>query len=133
MSTPEHKHWPTMARETGLSLALLAVYVLTLLLPLHQAAALQRDFNAVGFSTLDSWSVCQPLAQDEEGEPRQAAALDCPATGIAKHQFAAVLPPAITLALPTVDDVTGLALISSTVRPILPDHFGQSRAPPVTV
>ncbi|MCP8883281.1 hypothetical protein NIM87_07205 [Devosia sp. XJ19-1] len=127
------RYWPIMARETGIALALLAVYVLTLLLPLHQAAGLQRDFNALGFSTLDSWSVCQSLAQDENGEPREAAALSCPATGIAKHQLAGVLPPVLTIPVPTAADAIGYASVSLGVQPILPDHVGQSRAPPVTV
>ena len=133
VNTQTHSTAPTMLREAGIALAVLALYVLTLLLPLHQAAGLQRDLNAAGFSTLDSWSVCQPLAQDDNGDPREAAALKCPATGVAKQQLAAVLPPVLTIDPPTTADLIGLIERLDPARPILPDHVGQSRAPPVTV
>jgi hypothetical protein len=121
-----------MLRETGIALAVLAIYMLTLLLPLHQAAGLQRDLNALGFSTLESWSVCQPMAQDENGAPREAAALTCPATGIAKQQLAAVLPPVLVIEPPTAAHVVHYGDTLAIHRPLLPDHVGQSRAPPVT-
>ncbi len=127
------KNWPIMARETGIALALLAIYVLTLLMPLHQAAAQQRDLNALGFSTLESWSVCQPLAQDEDGAPIEASALKCPATGTAKHQLAAVLPPVLHIAPPSTSGLIGLVHAPDLFSPLLPDHVGQSRAPPVSV
>jgi hypothetical protein len=123
----------TMFRETGIALAVLAIYVLTLLLPLHQSAGLQRDLNALGFSTLESWSVCQPMAQDENGAPREAAALTCPATGIAKQQLAAVLPPVLVIEAPTTADLVAYTDARAVPNPILPDHVGQSRAPPVIV
>ena len=123
----------TMLRETGVALAVLAVYLLTLLLPLHLAAAQQRDLNAIGFSTLDSWSVCQPLAQDDNGDPHEAAALNCPATGIAKHELAAILPPALLIDPPAKADSIHFEQVRRTMRPLLPDHIGQARAPPVTV
>lgn len=122
-----------MFREAGLAGALLAIYVLTLLLPLHQAAGLQRDFNALGYSTLGSWSVCQSLSQDQDGAPREAAALTCPATGVAKHEFAALLPPSLVIASPIgalVDRYTQVLVHIGSERP---DHVGQSRAPPVAV
>jgi hypothetical protein len=122
-----------MLREAGLAVAVLAIYVLTLLLPLHQSAGLQRDLNAAGFATLDSWSVCQPLAQDENGDPREAAALTCPATGIAKHELAPVLPPTLLVEQPGTADVIHYAQAPASSQSILPDHVGQSRAPPVTV
>ncbi|WP_157955605.1 MULTISPECIES: hypothetical protein [Devosia] len=122
-----------MLRETGIAVAVLAIYVLTLLLPLHQAAGLQRDLNAIGFSTLDSWSVCQPLAQDGNGDPHEAAALNCPATGVAKHQLATLPPPAPALAPPAGAEIIRFAEAPSPHRSLLPDHVGQSRAPPVTV
>jgi len=122
-----------MLRETGIALAVLAVYVLTLLLPLHQAAGLQRDLNAIGYSTLDAWSICQPLAQDDNGDPHEAAALSCPATGVAKHQLATLPPPAPILVPPDAVEPIRFAEASSPYRPLRPDHVGQSRAPPVSV
>lgn len=121
-----------MMREMGAAFAVLALYVLTLLLPLHQAAGLQRDLNAVGYSTLAAWSVCQPMAQDENGDPASAAALTCPATGVAKHQLAAILPPVLVIDPPTTADVIRFSETLYAFAPTLPDHVGQSRAPPVT-
>ncbi|KKB08003.1 hypothetical protein [Devosia chinhatensis] len=123
----------TMMREMGAAFAVLAIYVLTLLLPLHQAAGLQRDLNAIGYSTLDAWSVCQPMAQDENGDPASAAALTCPAMGIAKQQLAAILPPALVVEVPTTADIIHFAQAPPAQKSVRPDHFGQSRAPPVTV
>lgn len=122
-----------MIRETGIALAMLAVYVLTLLLPLHQAAGLQRDLNALGYSTLESWSICQPLAQDEDGSPQEAAALNCPATGIAKHKLAVVLPVVSVLPQPVVTVLPDTPIGLPMPAPGLPEHVGQSRAPPVLV
>lgn len=121
-----------LMRETGTAFAVLAIYVLTLLLPLHQAAGLQRDLNALGFSTLEAWSVCQPMAQDEDGDPISAAALTCPATGVAKQQLDAVLPPALAIEPPMTSDAVRFAEAAILHEPVLPDHIGQSRAPPVT-
>ncbi len=126
-------NWRIMVREMGTAFAVLAIYVLTLLMPLHQAAGLQRDLNAIGYSTLDSWSVCQPLAQDDSGAPVEASALQCPATGIAKHQMAAVLPPVLVIDPPTTADIIRYVDEAPVHAPSLPRHIGQSRAPPVTV
>ncbi|UYN99216.1 MAG: hypothetical protein KIT02_15025 [Devosia sp.] len=125
--------WTRMMRETGAAFAVLAIYVLTLLLPLHQAAGLQRDLNAMGYSTLESWSVCQPLAQDEDGQPVEATAVKCPATGVSKHQLAAIVPPAITIAPVSAADVLTPPEAQAPLAAIRPDHVGQSRAPPVSV
>lgn len=119
-------------RETGAVLAVLAIYVLTLLLPLHQAAGLQRDLNAIGYSTLDTWSLCQPMAEDENGDPASAAALTCPATGVAKQSLAAILPPVLQIEPPASADSVGSAQPPDLHRLARPDHVGQSRAPPVT-
>ena len=123
----------SFAREAGTALAVLAIYVLTLLLPLHQAAGLQRDFNALGFATLDAYSVCSSLALDRDGAPVDAAALSCPAVGVSKHQMAAILPPAITLPPPSLVVIGRVAPLAGVIRTMPPDHVGQSRAPPVVV
>jgi hypothetical protein len=123
----------TLARETGIALAMLAMYVLTLLLPLHSAAGLQRDLSALGFSNLANWSVCSSIANDRDNDPTDPAALTCPATGVAKSQLTAVLPPTITIERPE-ERVVGSVLASIIVTSgALPAHFGQSRAPPEQV
>lgn len=122
-----------MTREIGTALAVLAIYVLTLLLPLHQAAAQQRDLSDLGYATLSSWSVCAQLAQDEQGAPREAAALSCPALGIAKHQLAVVVPPAPIFAPALTTTPVQYPAPTQTLTSTPPDHVGQSRAPPASV
>ena len=118
-----------IVREAGTAFAVLAIYVLTLLLPLHQAAGLQRDLSRLGFETIGSWSICAELSAQRDGDP-EPAAIKCPAAGIGKYQFAAVMPPAIQLDLPIapVPFCREHAVFVAATSP--PDHFGQSRAPP---
>ncbi|ODT76811.1 MAG: hypothetical protein ABS76_30015 [Pelagibacterium sp. SCN 64-44] len=120
-----------MIRDTGTALAVLALYVLTLLLPLHQAAGLQRDLNALGYSTLSAWSVCQPLTVDRDRDKDSPAALACPAMGAGQHHLAMLLPPAPALAPLAATAGIGLEQPAPAHSARLPDHVGQSRAPPV--
>lgn len=123
-----------IVRELGIAVAVLAIYVLTLLLPLHQAAGLQRDLARLGFATADTWSVCQSLAADEDGDDRQAPqAGKCAANGIGKNPLgaapavlASLYPPAplLPLAAPRVRTLPHLARYERQAIP---------RAPPVTV
>ena len=122
----------SIAREVGTAFAVLALYVLTLLLPLHQVAGAQRELSALGYETIGIWSTCESLTEDQDGDPTTAAAVKCPAAGIAKYEF--IAPPAGMPELVRED-------VASAVRYIVPvdisagstpDHFGQSRAPPVT-
>lgn len=121
-----------IGKEMGVAFAVLALYVLTLLAPLHQSAGLQRDLAALGFETVASWSICAPLAQDEQGD-KQPTAIKCAASGIAKHELAAIEPASIdigVLQLVAKADYGSPALIEPLA---LPHHVGQSRAPPMTV
>lgn len=121
-----------LTREIGTALAVLAIYVLTLLMPLHEAAAQQRDLNALGYSTVVTWSVCTQLAQDENGAPSEAAALSCPAVGVAKHQLAMAMPPVLDLAPAITVEPVVYPTLTSPLLHLPPDHFGQSRAPPAS-
>ena len=123
----------TALRETGTALAVLALYALMLLLPLHQAAAQQRDLNALGYSTLSSWSVCALLATDEHGKPAEAAAVNCPALGVAKHFAVLDAPPPPQFAFVAVALAADLSFSGDVLASHLPDHVGQSRAPPIAV
>ncbi|ODT69368.1 MAG: hypothetical protein ABS75_16790 [Pelagibacterium sp. SCN 63-23] len=127
-----HRTWQIMAREAGLALAVLAVYVLVLLLPLHQAAGLQRQFDALGFAALDTFSVCTTLNQDADDEERDVAALTCPVAGTAKHQFTAVLPPLPLFSAPVATNPAHRARTETAIPARRPDHVGQPRAPPVS-
>lgn len=124
--------WRGMFREMATALAVLALYVLILLLPLHQAAGLQRDLNAIGYSTLSAWSLCQPQTVGDGDAPVDAAALTCPVTGIAKQHFTPILPAAPDFAPPAGSESIGLAAAFDRLSPRLPAHKGQPRAPPVT-
>lgn len=73
----------SLMTEIGAPLAVVALYVLTLLLPLHQAAALQRDLALAGYETIGGWTICGPIT--DHGGPDTPAAVKCPATGVAKH------------------------------------------------
>ncbi len=127
-----HQNRQKFMREMGTALAVLAIYVLTLLLPLHQAAGLQRDLNALGYSSLNVWSVCQPLVEDQQGDEGKLAQLTCPASGISKHQLSAVLPPSLVIGAPSIAHIVAFVPAYDPSAPVLPDHVGQSRAPPVT-
>jgi len=123
----------SMTRELGTAFAVLAIYVLTLLLPLHQAAGLQRDLDKLGFETLTAWSVCAPLVQDEDGNPKTSTIVKCPATGFGKQDFAAIAPAPVRIIVPTPAIPMAWAVATIGLKPSIPEHFGQSRAPPVAV
>ena len=123
----------SMAREFGTAFAVLAIYVLTLLLPLHQAAGLQRDLDRLGFETLSAWSVCAPLVQDEDGNPTTPTVVKCPAAGIAKNDFAGIVPASVHFDPPRSSDRIDPLVAVDNPKPGIPAHFGQSRAPPVAV
>lgn len=123
----------SIGREVGTAFAVLALYLLTILLPLHQAAGLQRDLDKLGFATLESWSICVPLAQDENGNPTAPTVSKCPAAGIAKRDFAALVPAHVPVVGPTTATALRWTVPSPRTARAIPQHFGQSRAPPVTV
>lgn len=121
----------SILREAATAVAVLALYMLVLLAPLHQASGLQRDFDALGYASLDTWSICVPLTRGDSQEPVDVA--KCPMTGIGKQDLALATPPSIALDLPP------LAEEFFYPRPYAPLHRletvepGQARAPPATV
>ena len=122
-----------MTREFGTAFAVLAIYVFVLLAPLHQAAGLQRDLDKLGFQTVSTWSICAPLAQDDNGDPTSSTIVKCPAAGVAKHDFIALVPATATFVAPAIGVADYPTEAASHDHPALPEHFGQSRAPPVAV
>ena len=121
----------TMTREIGTAFAVLAIYLLTILAPLHQARASQLSFQELGFATLEAgWVLCTPLEQSPD---KPSPIPNCPAISIGKHD-AALLAPAIIL-LPV--DRTALAAPppvpeKSLYAPKPATPLG-ARAPPVLV
>ena len=119
-----------MAREIGTALAVLAVYLLTILAPLHQARASQLAFQDLGYATLQTgWVLCTPL--ETSGQSEQLTVSKCPAAGIGKHEMVAPAPTPIAL------PIDRAALASPRPVPPLPalSAFRSSplgaRAPPV--
>lgn len=117
-------------REAGAAVAVLAIYVLTLLLPLHQAAGLQRDLAKLGYATTSSWSVCATLADNERGTP---TAVKCPAAGVGKTEFTGPIPISTEIDMPSAYARVVYARASGSPALSLCRHSAQARAPPVTV
>ena len=121
----------SITREIGLALAALALWMLTLLVPLHQVSGLLRERAMAGFDISGAWSICVSLAQDEDGEARLPSV--CPAQGIGKNDVAAPPPPVLmaVLVAVTTDDL----LPVEGVSPISQKRFqpGQPRGPPAIV
>ncbi len=119
-----------IASEVGAAVAVLALYMLVLLAPLHQSAGLQRELARLGFESSVSWSVCTSVADPGRGDSETPTAAKCPLTGVGKSQFAAILPPmAQPPMLRSAEPVRHEARIQSgQLTPI--EHPGQPRAPP---
>lgn len=122
----------TMGREIGTAIAVLAIYLLTLLAPMHQARASQLVFEELGYSTaVSGWALC--TAGDTKDDGRDVSVAKCPAAGIGKKEL--VLPSLDVL--PAGFDVVALAPASVPVIPhFLPANTAPPsgpRAPPVSV
>lgn len=119
-----------IGREIGAAIAVLALYMLVLLAPLHQSAGLQRELARLGFESSVSWSVCTSVANTGRGDNETPTAAKCPLTGVGKSQFVAVLPPAaypplLRIAEPVRFEASSAAAL---LRPMA--HPGQPRGPP---
>lgn len=115
-------------RELGLALAVLALWMLSLLAPLHLASGLLRERALAGFDISGAWSICVSLAQDEDGKARPPAV--CPAHGIGKNDVAPPPPPVM---LPAPDAASHDAdFPANRVAPGGSRRFrpGQPRGPP---
>lgn len=117
-------------RELGTALAVLAIYLLTVLTPLHQARASQLEFSALGYAALDEgWVLCG--AQLPGGDAGKQIISKCPVSGVGKS----------SLVLPVSADprpIAHIALAASTTAPpraIAPpavlDPAAPPRAPPI--
>jgi hypothetical protein len=121
----------TILREAATAVAVLALYVLVLLAPLHQAAGLQRDLNALGYASLDTWSICVPFTLGDTQEPVQVA--KCPMAGIGKNDLALATPPSTTLDVPVVAAAVAYPATALSPHRLETRGPGQPRAPPVSV
>ena len=112
----------SIGREIGTALAVLAIYLLTVLAPLHQARAGQLAFEELGYATIQSsWVLCTPSGA--QGGDSQAPVAKCPAAGVAKSEF--VLP--LLAVLPVALD---LAALAAPLLVTTPAHLPRAVAPP---
>jgi|GEM_PF-1855447 hypothetical protein len=89
-------HRRNIGGEIGTALAVLAIYLLTILAPLHEARASQLAFEELGFSTLTTgWVLC--AAADDAGGDSDNTVSKCPLSGAGKP--AAVAPSLDTVRL----------------------------------
>jgi hypothetical protein len=122
----------SIGREVGTALAVLAIYLLVLLAPWHQANALQHDLAELGYATAQTVDICTPSGL-HDGDGNQSPAIKCPATGIGKFELALVEPPTILLPAPAIAELAIYPAKRTGGHPALAAHVGQARAPPVTV
>jgi hypothetical protein len=89
----------SIVREIGTAFAVLAIYLLTILAPLHHARATQLDFEVLGFETLQTgWALCSPgTAGDDEDKSLLSK---CPASGIGKQDLIEPTPASIDIGIP---------------------------------
>ncbi|WP_316358370.1 hypothetical protein [Devosia sp.] len=120
----------SIGREIGTALAVLAIYLLTVLAPLHQARASQLAFEELGYRlTQASWVLCSAAGATEGGDVSIAK---CPATGIGKAGIVLPTPHALPAAYGAALAAPRLAT-SPTVLPRIVAPSGGPRAPPVPV
>lgn len=117
-----------LAKDFGAALAVLSLYFLMLLAPLHQAQATQDAFDALGYASTPGWSLCisgDPVPQDGDGLPPL-----CPVAGLGKFELAPSGVPAPDFA---VSDAHAIAFMH--LDDAAPAQAGyaplQARAPPV--
>jgi hypothetical protein len=120
----------TMVREIGTAFAVLAIYLLTILAPLHQARASQLAFQELGYATVQTgWVLCTPL--ESPGEKNEVLVGKCPAAGIGKHEAIAPAPAAMVLPI----DRAALSTKQDAPEPLAPSAGAWTplgaRAPPV--
>lgn len=72
----------SVTREIGTALAVTAIWLLSLLAPLHQTSGLVRDLAARGFEPALVWSLCNPT--DAAQDAGDDAKILCPAQGVAQ-------------------------------------------------
>ncbi|MCS6761608.1 MAG: hypothetical protein MO846_06220 [Candidatus Devosia symbiotica] len=91
-------HKPSMSREIGTALAVFAIYLLTILAPLHETCASQLVFEKLGYTTLRSGWVLRSSAGAIDQDSKVPVS-KCPVTGVDKP--AAIASPGIDAVLLT--------------------------------
>ncbi|KRA42282.1 hypothetical protein [Devosia sp. Root635] len=120
-----------IGREIGTAFAVLAIYLLTVLAPMHHARASQLAFEELGYATIEaSWVLCTPSGIDSQD--KDAPVAKCPATGVGKTEL--VLP--MLDAVPVSHEIALAAPLSIPLPAFLPRAIAPPsgpRAPPVSI
>lgn len=120
-----------IGREIGTALAVLAIYLLTVLAPMQLARASQLDFQALGYTTpQSSWVLCS--SADAGGADTNIAVAKCPATGVGKSDL--VVP--VSDMVPVQHEIVLVAPLWTVLPVYSPAPVAPSawpRAPPVPV
>lgn len=118
----------SVLKDAGAAFAVLALYMLTLLVPLHQSAASQRAFTELGYEAFGAWSICTAIAEsgsDIDG----SGTVGCPLTGVGKQTAGLVSIPALIVPMAVIE------VASTHWAQALPAHSvllsADPRAPPV--
>lgn len=122
----------SIGRDVGAALGVLAIYLLTLLVPLHYARASQVELAELGYGlSPDGWVLC---LQDGAGEPQKSADVlaKCPICQLGKTGLATLdaTPPTIVLSDAVELADTAVSLPAPVV--FAPFIRAQPRAPPVS-
>jgi hypothetical protein len=121
----------SIAKEIGTAFAVLALYLLTILTPLHHARASQLDFAAIGYQTLETgWALCSSATDRDEGK---SLVVKCPANGIGKKDL--VEPAPVVIGLGSSAPVVSVHYADLPHRHIAPplNLAASPRAPPALV
>jgi len=122
----------SIGREIGTAFAVLAIYLLTMLAPLHHARASQLAFEDLGYATIQSsWVLCTPTGAD--GQDRDVLVAKCPATGVGKAEFVLPSLDALPIGLDVASLVAPLAAATLAVLPRAVAPPAGPRAPPAQV
>jgi hypothetical protein len=119
----------SIGREIGTALAVLAIYLLTLLTPLHHARASQLAFEQAGYTTITaSWVTCTAgsLGDTDRSEP----VAKCPVTGVAKSDLIAPVPGVAPAGFALLARVSGLPPQAPVIIAAASAPPGGPRAPP---
>ena len=120
----------SISREIGTALAVLAIYLLTVLAPLHEARASQLAFEELGYSTTTTgWILC--LSADDAGGDSDNAVSTCPVSGAGKPAALAPSLAAVTLDLRAIGLVAPRPLTAAAVRPAPIAPPSGPRGPPL--
>lgn len=121
----------SIGREVGTALAVLAMYLLLILAPWHQASGLQHDLSELGYASLAAVDICG--ATDATGDDGGSAELKCHIAGIGKFDALVFAPVNVAVRLSPVAEPVVYAYDTEAPGLSVSPHVGQARAPPVTV